>query len=491
MKRWLDRRRSGVLMHISSLPGPFRCGVLGAEAREFIDIIAASGFSVWQFLPLGPTHGHGSPYESLSASAGNPEFLDLRDCVTRGWLSEASCQAVIDGTLAAEAARGEAAEGFWAHVAENMNLSMVFDAFLTRHADWLDDYALFAALKRDYEDLPWWQWNKNLRNRSAHALDDATASHAACIRRAQFEQFLFAFQWQQLKEYAEARGVLLFGDIPIYVAHDSADVWADRRYFTVNEAGLCDHVAGVPPDYFSDVGQRWGNPLYRWDEIEKDDFEWWVKRIRRQMSRMHLMRIDHFRGFESYWSIPGEMQDGRVGEWLHAPGDALLQALQEEFGKLPLIAEDLGLITPEVIALRKKFGLPGMKILQFAFGDSASNPYLPHNHTAASVAYTGTHDNDTTLGWFNAATEHERKNLSAYLDLDEQSAMPLPLVRAALASVARLAIVPVQDLLGLDSTARFNTPGTLEGNWSWRLDSLQSLQATEAQFARLNAVYGR
>lgn len=491
MNHWIDRRRSGVLLHISSLPGPFNCGVLGQEAYAFIDLIAAAGFTVWQFLPLGPTHGHGSPYESLSASAGNPEFLDLRDCVARGWLSQTSCQAVIDGKLAARAARSEATEGFWAHVNEDPALSNVVDSFLIRNADWLDDFALFTALKNDYQDLPWWQWSKPLRDRSAHALDSATASHAACIRQVQFEQFLFAFQWQKLKEYAEERGILLFGDIPIYVAHDSADVWADRHYFTVNEEGLCDHVAGVPPDYFSASGQRWGNPLYHWKAFKADRFSWWVKRIRRQMVRMHLMRIDHFRGLESYWSIPGEMQDGRSGEWIQAPGDELLGELQLEFGKLPLIAEDLGLITPAVSTMREKYELPGMKILQFAFGDGSGNPYLPHNHEAASVTYTGTHDNDTTLGWFQSASDYEKNNLFDYLGIDGDAEMPLPVVRAALASVSRLAIIPVQDILGLGSEARFNTPGTLDGNWCWRLDSLDALKAEQQRFARLNAIYGR
>lgn len=491
MNHWIDRRRSGVLLHISSLPGPFSRGVLGEEARSFIDIIADAGFSVWQFLPLGPTHGHGSPYESLSSSAGNPEFLDLRDCVTRGWLSEKSCSAAIKGKLSIEAARSEAAEGFWAHVAEDAALGEVVDAFLTQNADWLDDYALFAALKIDYKDLPWWQWSESLRDRSAHALDAAKAGHSSCVRQVQFEQFLFAYQWQQLKQYAEERGVLLFGDIPIYVAHDSADVWADREFFTVNEEGLCDHVAGVPPDYFSENGQRWGNPLYRWDAMESDSFSWWVKRIRRQLIRMHLMRIDHFRGLESYWAIPGEMQDGRIGEWQPAPGAELLEALKEELGQLPLIAEDLGLITPEVTELREEFGLPGMKILQFAFGDNASNPYLPHHHETESVAYTGTHDNDTSLGWYNAASEHEINHISSYLGVDGDNEMPLAMVRSALASVSRLAIIPAQDLLALPTEARFNTPGTLEGNWCWRLDNLDSLADSKEHFLELNRLYGR
>jgi 4-alpha-glucanotransferase len=491
MNQWIDHRRSGVLLHISSLPGPFPGGVLGEEARAFIDIIVDAGFSVWQFLPLGPTHGHGSPYESLSSSAGNPEFLDLRDCVSRGWLSKNSCQAIIEGKLSIKTARSEAADGFWSHVAEDAVLAEEVEVFLRRNADWLDDYAIFAALKNDTKDLPWWQWSKSLCDRSAHALDTARSDHSGYIRQIQFEQFLFACQWQQLKQYAEARDMLLFGDISIYVAHDSADVWTHREFFTVNDEGFCDHVAGVPPDYYSENGQRWGNPLYHWDAMKSDRFEWWVKRIRGQLVRMHLMRIDHFRGLESYWAIPGEMQDGRIGEWQPAPGAELLEVLKEELGPLPLIAEDLGLITPEVTALREEFGLPGMKILQFAFGDDASNPYLPHHHETESVTYTGTHDNDTSLGWYHAASEHELSQLSSYLGIDCDDEMPLPMIRAALASVARLAIIPVQDLLALPTEARFNIPGTLEGNWCWRLDSLDSLVEIKDKFQALNRLYGR
>ena len=491
MTDWSARRRSGVLLHISSLPGPFPRGVLGKEARDFIDIIADAGFSVWQFLPLGPTHGHGSPYESLSSAAGNPEFLDLRDCVTRGWLSEATCQAVIDGDATIEEARNEAGKGFWAHVAEDENLAKVVDAFLIKNGDWLDDYALFSALKLDYQDLPWWQWKQSLRHRSAHALDKATADHNDYIRQIQFEQFLFAYQWQQLKQHAEERGLLLFGDIPIYVAHDSVDVWANPELFTINDEGLCDEVAGVPPDYFSETGQRWGNPLYHWDTMQAEHFSWWVKRIRRQLVRMHLMRIDHFRGLESFWAIDGSMEDGRIGEWHQAPGAELLTTLRDELGKLPLIAEDLGLITPEVTELREEFGLPGMKILQFAFGDNAANPYLPHHHETNSVAYTGTHDNDTTAGWISKATDHELEHLKRYFNATDANELTTAMIRAALASVARIAILPAQDLLSLTSEARFNTPGTVEGNWCWRLDSFDALSEEVERFHQLNTLYGR
>ncbi|MBL4762491.1 MAG: 4-alpha-glucanotransferase [Gammaproteobacteria bacterium] len=493
MSAWIDRRRSGVLLHISSLPGPFARGVLGEEARVFIDSIAAAGFTVWQFLPLGPTHGHGSPYESLSSAAGNPEFLDLRDCVSHGWLSEKTCQALIHGDIKVEMALAEASDGFWQQAEDNLVLAEDVEAFLAQNVDWLDDYALFAALKIETNNAPWWAWPAPLRDRSSDALAVARADHSVSIRQIQFQQFLFARQWQQLKAYAEQRGLLLFGDIPIYVAHDSVDVWSNRQYFSLNAEGLCHQVAGVPPDYFSESGQRWGNPLYNWDALQTDKFSWWVKRVRRQLARMHMVRIDHFRGLESYWAIPGESPDGRLGEWLLAPGAGLLETLQQALGSLPLIAEDLGLITPEVNQLRQDFNLPGMKILQFAFGDDDGNPYLPHHHELNSVVYTGTHDNDTSLGWWHAATDHEKSCFKTCLNIekDDDATVLQAMVCAALDSIAQLAIIPAQDLIGLATEARFNIPGTLDNNWSWRLHDFAALQQVEEKFRLLNENYGR
>lgn len=486
MNQWIDRRRSGVLLHVSSLPGPFVRGVLGEEARGFIDIIADAGFSVWQFLPLGPTHDHGSPYESLSSSAGNTEFIDLRDCVNRGWITEEICQTYIDGEIDLASILSQAFVGFQQQLSNDAALSDAFHSFLSDNADWLDNYALFAALKIDSNNTPWWLWPEPLRNHSTSALNETRTKFSSEIQQIQFQQFLFAQQWQQIKDYAEQRGVLLFGDIPIYVAHDSVDVWADRQYFTVNNAGLCDTVAGVPPDYFSADGQRWGSPLYNWDALQADQFSWWVKRLSTQLQRMHLLRIDHFRGLESYWSIPGELPDGRVGEWLPAPGAQLLETLSQALGHLPLIAEDLGLITDEVTALRQRFGLPGMKILQFAFGDNDSNPYLPHHHEENSVAYTGTHDNDTSLGWSATATDHEKTHASNYLKVENTHDLPQAMVRAVMGSIARLAIIPVQDLIELPTEARFNIPGTVHGNWCWRLKNFDALHQIKAELLSLN-----
>jgi len=490
MSHWLDRRCSGILLHISSLPGPQPCGVLGEEARIFLDFLVESGFSVWQFLPLGPTHGHGSPYESLSSFAGNPEFIDLRDCLNRGWIEDSTYQSMLQGVITPEVARIAAAGRFWAQVENDRKLADEIEAFETSHRAWLDDYALFSALKKSHNYQPWWQWSEPLRDRLPDAIAEARETHAGFIRKTVFEQYIFSGQWQALKNHAESRGIQMFGDLPIYVSHDSSDVWCDRHHFTLNRDGLCEEVAGVPPDYFSDTGQRWGNPLYRWESMQNDGFQWWINRVRAQLERMHLMRIDHFRGLEAYWAIPGDRQDGKVGQWRKAPGAALLEALKNEFGALPFVAEDLGLITPEVDALRHRFGLPGMKVLQFSFGGDAYNPYLPHNHEPDSVAYTGTHDNDTTQGWFQSAPEHVRKHLLDYLQTSPDD-MPWSLIRTALASVSKLAIIPMQDLLSLGTEARLNMPATVEGNWSWRLGDGDISADIRVRTNALNRLYGR
>jgi len=490
MKNWIDRRRSAVLLHITSLPGPFHKGVLGKEARCFIDNMVASGFTVWQFLPLGPTHGHGSPYESLSTFAGNPELIDLRDCVRQGWLDSSSIEGNIPAKRHAEL-RCEASEKFWMSVDNKPELQKNIMDFQQANTYWLDDYALFSALKTVFHDGAWWQWPNPLRDRDADAIKRAKVEHKHLIRKAIFEQFLFDRQWHALKTYAEEKGVQMFGDLPIYVAHDSSDVWSNRKAFTVNDLGLCHEVAGVPPDYFSETGQRWGNPLYRWEVMQADDFAWWVRRVRRQLELMHMLRIDHFRALEAFWVIPGESEDGIIGEWREAPGEALLTTLQQQLGKLPLIAEDLGIITEEVTALREAFGLPGMKILQFAFGGDDNNPYLPGNFAEDAVVYTGTHDNDTTLGWFESADEHVRQNALRVLDATADE-MPWALIECVLESPAMLAVIPMQDLLALGTEAKFNTPGTLDNNWNWRMDCLPEGDANcWIHAAQLNRQYKR
>ncbi|MDQ6993124.1 MAG: 4-alpha-glucanotransferase [Mariprofundus sp.] len=490
MFSWIDRRKSAVLLHLTSLPGPFHKGVLGEEAIAFIDTIATAGFSVWQFLPLGPTHGHGSPYESLSSFAGNPELLDLRDFVQKGYLD--SCD--LDSELNAERhaqLRKKASVNFWKQLSSTPSLQQAVQNFEAHHSSWLDDYTLFSTLKETLSNRAWWQWPKPLRMHDGEALKITRNCNMEHIQQAIFEQFMFESQWFALKKHATSRGIDLFGDLPIYVAHDSADVWSAQSNFTIAANGLCEEVAGVPPDYFSSTGQRWGNPLYRWDVMASDHFSWWVKRVRHQMERMDILRIDHFRGLEAYWAIPGESNDGIIGEWRKAPGRALLETLQQELGALPLVAEDLGIITDEVTSLRKDFALPGMKILQFAFGGDQHNPYLPCNHESDSVAYTGTHDNDTTVGWFNHAEEHVQNHVLAVLN-SQASDIPWNMIEAALASPAMLSVIPMQDLLELGSEAKFNTPGTLKNNWCWRMQSVPEPQASCWKKARaLNEQHGR
>jgi len=465
------------------------CGALGEEARWFVDALCQGGFSVWQFLPLGPTHGHSSPYESLSSFAGNPDFIDLRECVSREWIDASDLHAVHDASNA-YAARTKAAIGFWNETRENTDLAESIRCFRVENAAWLDDFSLFMALKKASNDQAWWQWPQPIRQRDPEALTDAKHLHAVAIQQIIFEQYLFSHQWNALKTYAETRGVLFFGDLPIYAAHDSADVWANQSLFTLNEEGMCSEVAGVPPDYFSKTGQRWGNPLYRWKMLEENHFNWWVKRVQAQIARIHLLRIDHFRGLEAYWSIPGECKDGTVGEWRKGPGAALLETVNAQLGRLPLIAEDLGLITPEVTALLEQFGLPGMKVLQFAFDGMPDNPYLPGNFGPNSTIYTGTHDNDTTLGWFETLSTEEKERLASYADLSG-SDMPWPLIRLAIESDARLAIIPMQDLLSLGSEARFNTPGTIDGNWQWRMQKGEPTASMWTRARELNERSGR
>lgn len=490
MSQWIDRRRAGLLLHFTSLPGPFANGVIGEEAHRMVDRLTETGFSVWQFLPIGPTHSDGSPYGTLSTFAGNPALIDLRECAQHGWVEASLLEALVQGKTDPAHVRLEAAKGFWRQADADPALQEEVEHFCARHRHWLEDYARFMAIKRVRQGDPWWKWPKPLRERDPEAISRFEKEHTELIRLAVFEQFLFERQWTAFREHAHRRGLLLFGDLPIYVAHDSADVWANPQYFTLTEEGECAEVAGVPPDYFSASGQRWGNPLYRWDAMEADGFSWWIARVGRHASWMDLIRIDHFRGLEAYWAIPGTRKDGRVGEWRKAPGEALLSTLEKALGRLPLVAEDLGLITPEVEALRRRFSIPGMKVLQFAFGGDARNPYLPHNHTHDSVVYTGTHDNDTTLGWWQHADEHVKAHVRRYLGTSGVD-MPTPLIRAGLASVSLLAVLPIQDILRLDSSARLNTPGTMEGNWRWRMEDAQMVDPAWQDIEAMIATYGR
>jgi 4-alpha-glucanotransferase len=448
----LAARRSGVLLHPTALPGPG--GALGSSARALIDWLAAAGFSVWQVLPLGPVASDGSPYWVRSDMAGNPALIDR-----------------------AEAPRRE-------HEAAD------FERFCHTNAFWLEDYALFEALSRQQGGAPWWEWPAALRDREPTALAQARATHAAALDHVRHEQWIFSRQWSQLRAYAHARGVLLFGDLPIYVAPDSVATWSQREQFELASDGRPAALAGVPPDYFAVDGQLWGNPLYRWAQAERDGFAFWRARLSAQIRRFDLVRIDHFRGLAGYWSVSAGAITAREGHWRIAPGAELLRVLERDLHGLPLVAEDLGVITPDVTELRQRFGLPGMRVLQFGFDGNAANPHLPHNLVRNELVYSGTHDNDTTLGWYRTLDAESRARVELYLGCSGDQ-MPLALVRAALASVAQLAIVPVQDLLALGSEARFNVPGTARGNWQWRLSEGVLDEALALRYRILNQLYGR
>ena len=483
---FFSERRAGVLLHLTSLPSnhPDRGGDLGPEAHRFLAFLAACGFGVWQMLPIGPTHGDRSPYQTLSSYAGNSDLISLEFLLQRGWLQVGELHWSRSDALTAAARR------FAQMLSGDAELQQKFAQFCADNAEWLDDFALFIALREVRGNASWLQWEAPLRQRDAAALVAVRNTHIQRIAAIQFEQFIFFEQWQALRTEAQRLDIALFGDLPIFVAHDSADVWARQELFALDAVGNPLTVAGVPPDYFSATGQRWGNPHYDWARMQADDFAWWRARVRSQLQLFDLLRIDHFRGFEAYWEIPAAEPTAIAGRWVKAPGAALLQSIFREFPQLPLVAENLGVITAEVEALRERFHLPGMLILHFAFDGSRENPYIPHRHTPLAVVYTGTHDNDTTLGWYNQLDDETRRRVQDYLGYPRET-MPRPLLRAAFASVAQLAIVPMQDLLELDSAHRMNIPGTSGGNWCWQFDWSQVPEDLSARMQQWLSLYGR
>jgi 4-alpha-glucanotransferase len=490
-------RSSGILLHPTALPGRHGIGTLGAEARAFADFLATAGQSVWQTLPLGPTGYGDSPYNALSAFAGNPLLIDLPTVAAWGDLDPAEL-AMAGGTTTTIDFHGvhRDQEQLLARAARNFSnradatRQAAFAAFCAGHSAWLDDYALFVALRAHFQGSSWQQWPAPLRRREARALSDWRQRLAASIAEEQYRQFAFFTQWQALKAYANGRGIKLFGDLPIFVALESADVWANQRLFRLDAEGHPTEVAGVPPDYFSVTGQRWGNPLYRWETHLAEGFTWWLERFRAELQRADLVRIDHFRGFQACWAIPATEPTAIAGRWLDSPGRALFTTLQRVAPDLPIVAEDLGVITPEVEALRRDFGFPGMKILQFAFDSGPDNPYLPHNYSADCVVYTGTHDNPTTCGWWEGLGAGRRRQIASYLGI-AQPDIPWDLIRLAMASVAKLCIIPAQDLLGLGDAARFNRPGEAAGNWRWRLAPGQLTPALGERLYDLTRTYHR
>ncbi len=482
------RRRAGILLHPTSLPGEQPCGDLGPAAFRFIDFLSSAGMHLWQMLPLGPTHAEGSPYQCRSVYAGNPALISLARLQTWGWITAEDMHQTLAEPDRWQSTLRNAYQGY--QRAATSQEKTDYTLFQTHHAHWLDDYALYQVLQQEHAGEPWWTWPTALRDRVPAALKQARTRLASSIQQTRFEQYVFFRQWRELRDYAGARDLKLFGDVPIFVAHDSADVWAQRDHFLLDPQGQPPVVAGVPPDYFSATGQRWGNPLYNWQRMQSDGFQWWLSRMGTQLELFDLLRIDHFRGFEACWEIPAEDSTAVNGRWVSAPGDALFRALHSRFDPLPLVAEDLGVITPAVTALRERYALPGMLILQFAFDGGDDNPYPPHRHARNSVVYTGTHDNDTTLSWFNGLTQEQQQRVRDYLGFPAEP-MPWPMIRAALASVADVAMVPMQDVLALGTGQRMNVPGTAVGNWSWRFSWEQLEEGLAQRLRHLVLLYGR
>jgi 4-alpha-glucanotransferase len=490
-------RGSGILLHPTSLPGPFGIGDLGPAAYKWTDSLVAAQQKWWQMLPLGPTGYADSPYQCFSAFAGNPYLVSPEALIQDGLISPADLGRpsfpadrvdfgpVIEYKLTLLA---KAWETFQARAAPGLRAA--YDEFCQAEAAWLEDYALFMAIKAEQGGGTWLEWEAPLRLRQAAALEAASRRLAGQVQEHKFRQFLFFRGWRALKGYANAQGIRLIGDIPIFVSSDSADVWANPELFQLDEQRQPVAVAGVPPDYFSATGQLWGNPLYDWEAARDSGYAWWIARLRATFQQVDLVRLDHFRGFEAYWRIPAGMPTAEIGEWVLGPGAEFFETVRAALGDLPIIAEDLGVITPEVVALREAFDLPGMKILQFAFGGLPEDRFLPHNYEKNCVVYTGTHDNDTTRGWYEAANEAERDFVRRYMARDGSDAA-WDMIRLAWASVADLAIVPLQDILNLGTHARMNLPGTQSGNWAWRFSDEALTRAHLDRLADLTRLYGR
>lgn len=494
----INERASGILLHPTSLPGRFGAGDMGANAYLFVDWLAAGGQTYWQVLPLGEIGPGNSPYMSSSAFAGNVLLIDLHELAHQGWLDATDLlphaefrEDRVDFSLQApfriERLR-RAAQRFFASGNEVMRRA--YDDFCLAECEWLNDYAQFMTIAEQQEWRNWNQWPSQLANREAEALILLEAVFIDKINFWKFCQWCFSSQWRQLKQYANAHGVKLIGDVPIFVAFQSADVWAHRELFKLDDAGSPEVVAGVPPDYFSKTGQLWGNPLYRWEVHESSGFSWWLRRLQFALSSFDQVRIDHFRGFAEYWEVPAGETTAINGRWMPGPGAALFSAFANAFPDLPIIAEDLGVITHEVAELRDRFALPGMRILQFAFAEDRSNHFLPHNYIANTVAYTGTHDNATMIGWWDTASDKEKEFARAYFDSDTLD-IPWDMMGALSASVANTVIFPMQDVLCLSGEHRMNYPGRAIGNWEWRFtwDQLQPWQTMKLE--KITAANGR
>lgn len=489
-------RSSGILLHPTSLPGPFGMGDLGDEALRFLDFLAEAGQKLWQVLPLTPTGYGDSPYQGFSAFAGNPFLVSPERLVEDGLLKRADLVHAPSGSEHA-VDFGAVIPQRWEWLARASRalagrpaLTEEFEAWRAARS-WLPDYALFMALKDEHGGRAWDQWEAPLRDREPAALARARDRLHPGVRLHEVAQWLFHRQWSRVREHAHARGIAIMGDAPIFVAHDSADVWARPDLFFLDPAGRPSVMAGVPPDYFTPLGQMWGNPLYRWDRLEAEGFAWWVERMRVQLELVDRIRLDHFIGFHNYYEIPADAADARVGRWMPGPGSALFDALEAALGEVPVVAEDLGDVSPEVFALRDRHGFPGMKVLLFAFDSGAENTFLPHHYdTPHWMVYTGTHDNETVMGWWASAKPEERDRARRYLGRDG-SDIAWDLLRLGSASVADGFVAQMQDLLALGTEARMNVPGRPTGNWQWRLLRGQASPEVAERMRALTGIYGR
>ncbi len=489
-------RTSGVLMPISSIPSPYGIGTMGKQARKFVDFLVKGGQKYWQILPICPTSYGDSPYQSFSSFAGNPYFIDLEYLCKDKLLTKKECESFQWGSNPKYVDYGIMYESRYALLRKvyarfTKKEPQDFEKFCENEKQWLDDYALFMALKDANGGQAWSNWDKSLRLREKKAMEEATEKYSEEIRFYKMLQYLFYQQWNALKAYANEAGIEIIGDVPIYVAGDSADVWANPEQFYLDENLEPIEVAGCPPDAFSDDGQLWGNPLFRWDVMKKDGYIWWTRRIKAMSELYDIIRIDHFRGFDSFYAIPAKDDTAKNGQWKQGPGMDLFCELEKKLGKLPIIVEDLGFLTPSVHKLLKDSGFPGMKVIQFAFDSREESDYLPHTYTNHCVVYTGTHDNDTVMGWMKTAPKASVKYAKEYLNLTKEEGYNWGMMRAAWSSVADMAIVPMQDILGLGSEARINTPSTLGNNWKWRATPEQIDAKVAKKLYHYMQMYGR
>lgn len=489
-------RTSGILMHISSLPSKYGIGTMGKEARKFVDFLVKAGQTYWQILPICPTSYGDSPYQSFSSLAGNPYFIDLEMLCKEKLLTKTECESYNWGKKNTEVDFGILYENRYKLLKKAFNRFLKhepedFRDFCKKEEEWLLDYAMFMTLKDANDGIAWGSWKKEYRIRDEKVMEKVKKDFAQEILFYQMLQYLFFSQWRSLKEYANEKGILIIGDVPIYVAGDSADVWANPSQFYLDKDLNPIEVAGCPPDAFSDDGQLWGNPLFRWDVMKKDGYAWWTNRVDAMSKLYDVVRIDHFRGFDSYYSIPAKDKTARGGKWMKGPGIELFQEMEQKLGKLNIIVEDLGFLTPSVLELVKDSGFPGMKLIQFAFDTREDSDYLPHNYQSHSIVYTGTHDNDTIMGWMKTAPKESVRFAKKYFSLTKEEGYNWGVMRGAWSSVSDMAVVPMQDLLGLGSGARMNTPSTIGCNWKWRAKEEDIEFSLASKVRKCMKIYGR